>query len=61
MVRHIVLPRGSDSDWWGNRAPLDQAAVDNYCTQNVKGFKAPSVIQQFSFGQSFVVSSDARI
>ena len=34
------------------RAPLSQSAVDNYCSANVAGFKAPCIIKQFTFGQS---------
>ncbi|KAM0753919.1 APH-domain-containing protein [Meredithblackwellia eburnea MCA 4105] len=34
------------------RTPLDQKAVDTYLSAHVEGFKAPSDIKQFSFGQS---------
>ena len=36
------------------RAPLDQGAVDSYLSQHIPGFKTPSDIKQFSFGQSYV-------
>ncbi|KAK4700562.1 hypothetical protein P7C70_g5682, partial [Phenoliferia sp. Uapishka_3] len=36
------------------RSPLDQNAVDSYLSKHVANFSAPSEIQQFSFGQSFV-------
>lgn len=36
------------------RAPLDQHAVDSYLSQHIPGFKTPSDIKQFSFGQSCV-------
>ncbi|KAI5475452.1 hypothetical protein MNV49_001373 [Pseudohyphozyma bogoriensis] len=34
------------------RSPLDQQAVDKYLAAHVEGFKAPSDIKQFTFGQS---------
>ncbi|KAL8276121.1 hypothetical protein RQP46_011470 [Phenoliferia psychrophenolica] len=42
----------SGAEYGKVRTPLDQKAVDTYLSKHVQGFAAPSVIQQFSFGQS---------